>query len=415
MRCLPIKATLLFLLLGVGLPCALADPGDLLRVFENPTPGDDRFGISVAAVGTNVLVGAYLDDGSYADGTVRRQTGIAYLFDGSGPYDGSSRDVPLASFHNPTPAVNDRFGRIVSAVGESVVVGAAFDDACGDDAGAAYLFDGMTGHWLESFPASGRSVNPALGSDDNLGFALAGSENMVLVGAYKNDLGATNAGVAYLFDVSTGGQLRAFANPAPHEDDYFGSHVAMDGANAVIGAYRDDPGGVRDAGVAYLFDASGPHDGSLTNVPLQVFRNPAPSAGDRFGEAVAVAGNDVVIGVPSDDGSGQHAGAAYLFDATTGDQVLTFPGPTNAAHPTLDAGACFGISVAMVGNSVLVGAMKGGPQGAGAAYLFDADSGDLLLTIPNPDPQFGDDLGTSVTALGSNILVGAVDDMRGPG
>lgn len=59
---------------------AWALPGDLLQTFLNPTPAAfDIFGSSVAGVGGNVLVGAFLDDAGATD------SGAAYLFEGPAP------------------------------------------------------------------------------------------------------------------------------------------------------------------------------------------------------------------------------------------------------------------------------------------------------------------------------------------
>ena len=78
--------------LGLGASSALAKPCDLLRTFQKPTPAaNDDLGCSVAAVGNNVLIGAYRDDTGATD------AGAAYLFDGS-------TGALLRTFTNPTPA-----------------------------------------------------------------------------------------------------------------------------------------------------------------------------------------------------------------------------------------------------------------------------------------------------------------------
>ena len=118
------------LILGMGMPRAWALPGDLLQTFLNPTAAvSDQFGVSVAGVGNNVLVGAQFDDAGAAD------SGAAYLFDGA---TGSL----LQTFLNPTPGVFDIFGGSVAGVGNNVLVGALNDDAGANNSGAAYLFEG---------------------------------------------------------------------------------------------------------------------------------------------------------------------------------------------------------------------------------------------------------------------------------
>jgi len=73
--------------------------------------------------------------------------------------------------------------------------------------------------------------------------------------------------------VTAGQLLHTFHNPAPAQDDQFGRSVTAVGDNLLVGAYQDDTG-ARDAGAAYLFDA---HSGEL----LQTFLNPTPADDDR--------------------------------------------------------------------------------------------------------------------------------------
>ena len=44
----------------------------------------------------------------------------------------------------------------------------------------------------------------------------------MVVGAYTDDTGATNAGSAYVFDAATGNLLHTLNNPTPAASDYFG-------------------------------------------------------------------------------------------------------------------------------------------------------------------------------------------------
>ena len=93
----------------------------------------------------------------------------------------------------------------------------------------------------------------------------------VLIGAYGDDTGATDAGAAYLFSTN-GALLTTFTNPTPAACDCFGYSVAAVGTDRVlIGAYRDDTGAT-DAGAAYLFSTNG--------TLLTTFTNPTPAASD---------------------------------------------------------------------------------------------------------------------------------------
>ena len=359
----------------------------LLTTFTNPTPAaGDYFGHAGATVGTNrVLIGAYQDD------TGANNAGAAYLFDTSGAL--------LTTFTNPTPAIADNFGIAVTAVGANrVLIGAWGDDTGASDAGAAYLFS-TNGALLTTF------TNPFPAYRDYFGCAVAAlGSDWVLIGAYRDDTGAIDAGAAYLFSTN-GTLLTTFTNPTPASDDCFGLTVAAAGPDRVlIGAYRDDTGAF-DAGAAYLFSTNG--------TLLTTFTNPTPASQDYFGRSMAAVGlNRVLIGADSDDAPDAFdSGAAYLF-STNGTLLVTFTKPTPAVQDY------FGYSVAAVGTDrVLIGAYfdNMGADLTGAAYLFSTN-GELIAAITNPTPEYNDEFGISVAAVGHDrVLIGAWGDDTGAG
>jgi len=278
-----------------------ATTGNLLQTINNPTPvGADQFGRSVSVSGNNVLVGAPLDD------TGANNAGSAYLFD-------ATTGNLLQTFNNPTPVSGDNFGTSVSLSGNNVLVGTPFDDTGATNAGSAYLFDATTGNLLQTFN------NPTPGLFEFFGNSVSVSGNNVLVGAQNDDTGANNAGSAYLFDATTGNLLQTINNPTPENDDNFGFSVSVSGNNVLVGAHRDETGAT-NAGSAYLFDAT---TGNL----LQTFNNPTPASFDNFGFSVSVSGNNVLVGAPLDGTGFSDAGSAYLFDATTGNLLQTINNP----------------------------------------------------------------------------------------
>jgi len=304
----------------------------------------------------------------------------------------------LLTILNPTPEPVDEFGfSLATTPTGNLFVGARFDKTDASDAGSAYLFDGTTGGLLLTIP------NPTPTVSDQFGYSVATTPTgNLLVGALFGDDGATNAGAAYLFDGTTGDLLLTLLHPTPEDDDFFGISVATTpSGDLLVGAMRDDTG-AEEAGAAYLFDGT---TGSL----LLTIPNPTPEANDLFGASVATAptGNLLVGALFGDDGA-TDAGAAYLFDGTTGDFLFTLQNPTPAT------GDFFGSSLATTptGN-LLVGANfdSTGAHGAGEAYLFDGTTGGLLFTIPNPTPAINDTFGFSVaTTPSGDLLVGGVLD-----
>ena len=73
-----------------------------------------------------------------------------------------------------------------------------------------------------------------------------------------------------------------------------------------------------------------------TNEPEVVFRNPTPDDWSQFGRFVVLVGENVLIGSHYDDVSGlADAGAAYLFDGSTGNLLHTFVSPSAAGAADL--------------------------------------------------------------------------------
>src|SRR5205807_709088 len=131
-----------------------------------------------------------------------------------------------------------------------------------------------------------------------------------------------------------------------------------------------------------------------------------PATGDVFGISVAVSGNTVLVGADQDDTGAENAGSAYVFNATTGALVVTLNNPTPAYQ------YFFGVSVAVSGNTVVVGADLDdtGAVDAGSAYVFNATTGALRDTVNNPTPADDDEFGVSMAVSGTTVVVGAQKD-----
>ena len=359
--------------------------GSLLKTLNNPALGtDDHFGSSVAVSGSRVAIGANYDTIGPAT-----KAGTAYVFD-------AATSGLVSTLNNPTPATDDLFGVFVSVSGDTVVVGAHFDDAAGTDTGSAYLFDAATGSLQKTL------TGPAAATGDEFGRFVAISGTSVVVTALRKDAGAPDAGSAYVFDATTGSLTRTLVNSTESIDDEFGFSVAASGGYTVVGAPFTDAGGLADVGRAYVFDAA---SGDL----VVALENPTPAAGDLFGYAVAVSGSTVVVSALWDDTGASNAGSAYVFDAATGALVATLNNPTPADGDEL------GNSVGVSGNTVVVGSRwdDTGAADAGSAYVFDADTGALRFTLNNPTPVTGDQFGISVKVAGNVAAVGAIDDDTG--
>ena len=356
------------------------------RELQNPvSAAGDRFGHALASVGMNIVVGVPLHDQIAAI-----DTGLAYLYS-------STTFQPIRTFQNPTPNPGDEFGFTVAGVGQKVLIGAPYDGTAGPQAGAVYVFDAVTGALLRTF------LNPDGDGNKHFGWAIAPLDaNTALIGAPLDETGLNGGGVVYLYNVGTGALTQVYLNPTPAAHDDFGSALAVVGTNVLIGEPGHDipdsvfTPGTADAGAVHVFDAASAN--LLKTIP-----NPAPDQGDRFGQAVAAIGSDLVASAPH-----SHAGAVYRINTTTGATL-------HAYLPSQPVGDDeFGTSIAVVGGSKLaVGAIRGDAPAlanTGVVMVFDGDTHALLQTITKAAPAVGDEFGWALTTTGSFIVVGAPQD-----
>ena len=358
------------------------------------TDAYDNFGDSVAVCGDTVVVGAPWEDssatgvGGNQDDNNALDAGAAYVFVRSGT--AWSQQAYLKASN---AGAVDGFGGSVAVSGDTVVVGASNEDS---SAGAAYVFVRSGTAWSQQ--AYLKASNP--GASDRFGISVAVSGDTVVVGAHWEDSSATGvggkqddnnaleAGAAYVFVRSgTAWSQQAYLKASnAGAGDGFGFSVAVSGDTVVVGASGEDSGatgvgGNQDdnnasfSGAAYVFVRSG------TTWSQQAYLKASnPGAGDEFGSSVAVSGDTVVVGARDEGGSASDAGAAYVFvrSGTAWSQQAYL----KASRTDVDDS--FGCSVAVSGDTVVVGAQRedsnaAGVNGddsnndvddAGAAYVF---------------------------------------------
>jgi outer membrane protein assembly factor BamB len=194
-------ASLLAVLAGAP---AQADIGDqLFNLTASDAAAGDNLGFSVAVNDSWAVVGAQNDD------VVGSNSGSAYVFDVN---TGEQRRKLIAS----DASADDKFGWSVAINGNIALIGAVFDDGAGSNSGSAYLFNVTTGQQLFKLTASDAAAG------DNFGHSVALSGNLALVGAIFDDGIGSNSGSAYLFDVTSGQQLRKLTAVDEAIGDWFG-------------------------------------------------------------------------------------------------------------------------------------------------------------------------------------------------
>jgi outer membrane protein assembly factor BamB len=323
----------------------------------------DGFGHQVALSGTFAVISA---------SDSRR----SYLFDVS----------TGAELFSLLPADGASLGDGVATDGNLVIVGSRLTDDVrptysGTDSGSAYVFDASTGTELFKLTACDA------GFGDQFGRSVAIEGDLALVGVFNpisSSYSVPNSGV-YAFDLTSGQEIAKLISSTGIENDHFASSIAIDGDRAIVGAWLGG-GVVSESGVAYVFDVDIQTPEYCDNTPpvQGLPENSKLLTGDgaledEAGTAVAVHGHLALVGTPMhDDGCVWDplcaSGSAYLFDLSTGQELLEFVASDADAYVL--GGARLGFSVALDAERALLGAV-----GSHSAYLFDVTSGQELFKL----------------------------------
>ena len=262
----------------------------------------------------------------------------------------------------------DRFGVSVAVSGDTLVVGADSDFSTFPDQGSAYVFTRVGKKWIEQ--AKLISSEPHVQA--LFGESVAIDGDIVVVGAFQDSVVRDNVvygdqGAAYVF-VRSGTSWTQEARLTPSDGgfrDFFGVSVAVHGNTAVVGAYHSNVGQNVEQGAAYVYTRSG-------TIWVEEAKLTALAGGPEanFGISVAIQGDTVAVGAWLEDvGGTTNQGAVYMFarSGTTWTEQLTLTASDAAAWDT------FGRSVAIDGDTLVVGSPQAKVDGdipEGAAYVF---------------------------------------------
>ncbi|MCG6194168.1 putative Ig domain-containing protein [Leptospira sp. FAT2] len=399
----------------------------------------DQFGKWIAIDGDTLVVGAPIEDSNQTsisnslgpnltpagDNDAATFSGAAYVFRRTG-----ATWAFEAYLKAPNAEVNDQFGEVVAIDRDTIVVGSFFE----------------TSNQTSISNSLGPNLTPA-GDDDSIG----------------------NAGAAYVFR-RTGSTwaFEAYLKPPNIEvNDLFAKSIAVDGDTVVIGANAEDsnqtsisnslgpnltPAGDDDSagnsGAAYVFRRTG-----ATWAFEAYLKAPNAEGNDFFGSAVAIDGDTIAVASASEDSnqtsisnilgpnltpagdndSANGSGAVYIFRRTG--TLWSFESYLKA--PNAEAGDSFGSSIAIDGNTLVVGACNEdsnqtsisnslGPNltpagdndsasNSGAAYVYRRTGATWAFEayLKAPNAESGDLFGYKVAIDNGFIAISAIMERGG--
>lgn len=356
-------------------------------------PGLDLFGFSVAIEAETIVIGAESGDGMVLD-----DQGAVYVFKRVGA--DWTQSAKLTALDG---AIGDKFGHSVAISDDSIAIGAPNEDGPGGtNRGAVYVFVRNGDNWNHQAKLVSSQIEPF----SEFGGAVAIDGDTLVVGATFDDgPGGSSQGSIYVFSRSGSSWTHQARLQASDGDafDFLGGSVALDGDSAIAGARRAEGlmGGFRH-GAAYIFTRNG------TSWSQQA-KLTAPDAmdEDELGYAVALDGDTALVSSLHGGGAVPNTGSVYIFERSG--TAWTLQQEIFPANPS--GGNSFGFSLDIDCNSLVVGdpnEFVGGIQ-TGAAFVFARNSIGVWTeraTLIASDAESADFLGCAAGISNETVVVG---------
>jgi hypothetical protein len=346
----------------------------------------------------DLVVGAPLD----TDGGPGRGAAWILFLDDNGTVDTAAKISDLEGEFSGRLDDADRFGNAVAGIGKlegddfndldgdgihDLAIGAPGDDDGGPERGALWILflrqDG-TVRDIQKISDTDGNFDGQLADGDRFGTAITVPGDLdrdgiidLAVGAPGDDDGDTDAGAVWILFMNTDGTVKSEQKISMDSGDFDGRLAVADGFGSALASLGDlNQDGVVDLAVGAPGDDDGSADtgaawvvflrqdgGVLTEQKISALEGGlavAPGGGDRFGTAVANAGDldrdgiiDLAVGAPFDDDGAIDSGAVWLLFLQRDGSVNQLQKISNSAGQlgaVLNSGNRFGTAVAGIGN-----------------------------------------------------------------
>lgn len=252
-------------------------------------------------------------------------------------------------------------------------------------------------------------------TEDFFGLAADIEGDVAVVGAPKGNITdpddhprdfTFSRGAAFVYTHENGTWSRQYMMTAGEAnqqvDEYFGRAVTLSGNTIVVGAPRhngkSDEDDIARQGAVYVFSSAG--SGAVDPLKITV----DGEANYHFGQVLASDAGTVMMG---------SRGAVYVQNPGSAWSQLTklVASDEQGDPPSAYEGVGFGASVAIDGDTAVIGAPDGSFVGSspGAAYVFTRvnDSWSQNAKLTPSDGESGDNFGASVAISNDTIMVGS--------
>ena len=383
------------------------------------------FGTRVAISGNYAIIGA-----PRYGATGLLNMGVAYIFNKTS--NGWKQVARLAARDS---AAGDYFGGSVAISGDYAVVGSSNKTIGANVAqGAAYVYRRAGANWILDTAL----LKPGGAAYEDFGWSVgvcafnSGGPGLA-IGIPYSDATGPDRGQVFFYSRKTTGTWDFVQNVSPADlsnADYYGFTIAMDTDYVAIGATGQDNAtyAYADAGAAYVYAYGGGVWNFQQKLQGTVTRG-------QFGFALAISGNKLAVGAPwattynnTSSSVNIYARTGSTWTNTTSLFIYNFEVVPNAGQlqPVTGttsisiANLTFGISLALDGNTLLIGASGGTdyPNGGssyysdriGAVYIYKNFSGNSFTKtniIQSDFPGNGDLFGQSVSMANNQYIIGS--------
>ena len=333
---------------------------------------------------------------------------------------GGANFVEVAQFIAADGEPFERFGQTIAVDGDTLVIGAIYDNDNGVKSGAVYIFErnaGGTNQWGLVKKITGNDTS----AGDEFGAYFDIHGDTLVVGAKDDDVNGSDSGSAYVFERNAGGtnnwgQVKKLISSDNSFGDNFGWHARISGDTIVVGSYNNDdacPGDFTcNSGAIYIFErnAGGPENwGEVKKLTASDM-----ARDNYFSWGLDIDGDAIVVGAIGNDVNGYRSGAAYVFMRDLGG-LENWGQVTKLVPSDGMIGDEFGNSIAIFQNTIVVGARYSDVAGidSGAAYVFQKDPRNPgiwkeIKKLIASDAAVGDSFGDRGIAMSSDwIVIGA--------
>ena len=376
--------------------------------------------------------------------------GAAYIFRKVG-----GNWVEEAKLMAPAPEIHDNFGAVVAIDGNLAVVGApdfafssfsgtgrawvfrrvagvwtleavlvpsngGWDNTCAgrvDISGStivvsnAYrdsvsIFDHVGGNWIET-----ATLNPTTGPYSYSDWLQLQGNTLIVAEPWATVNGLLQAGLVHVYQRSGNNwiETQTLTDPIPDDEDYFGSYLALDGDVLAVGVPSDNWENIMDSGKIQVFrrNAAG---NFVFETSLQ---SSNPTGGAHFGKRIGVSGDRIVTASEYDGAPGSYFdGAAYLFEWNGVDWV----GGQPFHLLPLQGNQGYGYSCAIGGTDAFVSNREdfGGFANVGGVQVWDLTAG-MRLGVDPVLPESGNDATFTLKRGQPNQAAWLAYSLAGPG